>query len=120
MAMKHAIVALYSISINDRVNGRINRNRPVILFIIVCGKINFFVRRNLSVILPILIMAMIVIHIHNQLGMWIVGKSFVVAVAMNIISAMESNCSPNLVLLFVILATVPSIMSLMPQVRYVM
>jgi hypothetical protein len=39
---------------------------------------------------------------------------------MNIISAMESNCSPNLVLLFVILATVPSIMSLMPQVRYVM
>ena len=70
--MEHAIVALYLISKNDMVNGRINRIRPVILFIVVCGKINFFVRKNLSEIFPVLMMAIIVIHAHNQLGMWIV------------------------------------------------
>ena len=39
---------------------------------------------------------------------------------MNVMSAMESSCDPNLVLLFVALATAPSIMSLMPQMMYVM
>ena len=120
VATEHMIVALCVISINDSVNGKINRSSPVILFIIVCWKISFFVRKNPDVILPVLMMAIIAIHTHNQLGMWIVGHNFIEAAAMNIISAMESNCAPNLVLLFVALATAPSIISLTPQMRYVM
>ena len=43
VATEHMIVALCVISINDSVNGKINRSSPVILFIIVCWKISFFV-----------------------------------------------------------------------------
>ena len=77
-------------------------------------------RKNPSVILLVLMMVIIVIQVHNQLEMWIIGNSFMDAATMNVMSAMESSCDPNLVLLFVALATAPSIMSLMPQMMYVM
>ena len=36
VAKEHVIIALYFISMNDSVNGKINSDRPVILFIVVC------------------------------------------------------------------------------------
>ena len=69
-------------------------------------------------ILLILITAITPHHIHNHNGIWIVGNSLNKDTTTKIESAAVSNWFPNLLVLFVFLAIVPSIISLKPQKRY--
>ena len=112
-------MAMYGNSAKDTVKGNRNRRSPVTLFIIVCKDINCFLETYPHMILLILITAITPPHIHNHPGIWIAGNNLNKEAATKMRSAIVSSWLPNLLVLFVFLAIVPSIISLRPQKRYV-
>jgi len=69
-------------------------------------------------VLLIFKIAIIMIHIHNHLGIWIDGKNLIKDTITKMKSATVSNRAPDSLMLFVHRATVPSIISLNPHKRY--
>ena len=116
--MKHTTAQLYVTWMKGSVKGNRNKSNPVVLFIIVCRAINVFLYINPHAILLILMMAMTAIQLQSQFGIGMIGNNLIKATAMKIKSETVSNFSPNSLILFVFLATVPSIISLSPQRRY--
>ena len=112
-------MAVYFNATKDIVKGSRNSRSPVTLFIIVCREINCFLQTYPHIILPILIIAIIPPQIHNHPGRWVSGNSLITDASTKTRSATVSSWLPNLLLLFVFLAMVPSIISLKPQRRYV-
>jgi hypothetical protein len=70
--------------------------------------------------LPILMIAIITIQFHNQVGNSINGSIFTKHTATNALSATVSYLAPNSLTDFVFLAIVPSIISVIPQNKYMM
>ena len=62
--------------------------------------------------------AIMPIQVHNQTGNCINGSIFAKHTAVNTVSATVSSLAPNLLTDFVILATIPSVMSVIPQNKY--
>ena len=110
---------LYCNSTKENVRGKRNNNSPVILFIAVCRDTNCFLEAYPHMILLILISAITAPHTHNHPGALIVGKILIKAAVTNVRSAAVSILDPNSLVLFVFLAIVPSIISLKPQVIYI-
>ena len=65
-------------------------------------------------------MAIMTIQIHSQIGNCIDGSIFTKHTATNTMSAIVSNIAPNSLSDFVILAIVPSAISVIPQYMYMM
>ena len=118
VAIQQTTIALYWSSIKNDVKGNKNSNNPVTLFIMVCSTTNLFLQTNPDAILMSLMIAITVIHIYSQLGIWITGSSLTKHAPTNRKSATVSNLDPNSLTVFVFLAMVPSIISVKPQVRY--
>ena len=116
--MKHTTAQLYVTWMKGSVKGNRNKINPVVLFIIVCRAINVFLYINPHAILLILMMAMMAIQLQSQFGIGMIGNNLIKATAMKIKSETVSIFSPNSLILFVFLATGPSIISLSPQRRY--
>ena len=89
------------------------------MFIIVCKAINCFFKIDPHMILLILIIAIKPPHIHSHCGIWSAGNNLTKDAATKMRSAAVSSWLPNLLVLFVFLAIVPSAISLKPQKRYV-
>ena len=118
VATEHKITRQYSSLAKFKTNGNINKSSPVSLFKFVCRGAKRFLQMNTKIILAVLITAMV--HIHNQahFGTGIIGSSFIIAAAANTKSAIVSSFAPNSLSLFVFRATMPSVMSLRPQMAY--
>ena len=112
-------MAMYFNSKKGIVKGNKNRRSPVTLFIIVCKDINCFLETYPHMILLILITAITPPHIHNHCGIWIAGNNLNKDTTTKMRSAIVSSWLPNLLVLFVFLAIVPSTISLKPHRRYV-
>lgn len=112
-------MAMYFNSTKDIVKGNRNSSSPVTLFIIVCKDINCFLEIYPHIILLILTTAIKPLHIHNYHGIWITGNNLNEDTTTKMRSAIVSSWLPNLLVLFVFLAIVPSIISLKPHRRYV-
>ena len=89
------------------------------MFIVVCKDINCFLETYPHMILLILITAIVPNHIHNHPGIGIAGNSLNKDTTTKMRSAIVSSWLPNLLVLFVFLAIVPSTISLKPHRRYV-
>ena len=111
-------MAVYFNSTKDIVKGNRNSSSPVALFIIVCKDINCFLETYPHMILLILITAITPPHIHNHCGTWITGNNLNKDTTTKMRSAIVSSWLPNLLVLFVFLAIVPSTISLKPQKKY--
>ena len=111
-------MAVYFNSKKDMVKGRRNSSSPVALFAIVCMEINCFVETYPHMILLILIAAITPPQIHNHPGIWIAGNNLMMDTTTKMRSETVSSWLPNLLVLFVFLAIVPSTISLNPQKRY--
>ena len=116
--MEHTTMAAYFKSTKDIVKGNMNSSSPVALFINVCRDINCFLETYPKMMLLILISAITLPHIHNHCGIWIAGKNLNKDTTTKMKSAIVSSWLPNLLVLFVFLAIVPSIISLKPHRRY--
>ena len=81
---------------------------------------NFLLQINPQTTFPILMIAIITIQFHNQVGNSINGSIFTKHTATNALSATVSNLAPNSLTDFVFLAIVPSIISVIPQNKYMM
>ena len=112
-------MAVYFNSMKDIVKGNRNSSSPVALFIIVCKEINCFIETYPHMILLILITVITLPHIHNHTGIWISGNNLNKDTTTKMRSATVSSWLPNLLVLFVFLAIVPSAISLKPHRRYV-
>ena len=88
------------------------------MFIVVCKDINCFFKTYPHRILLILIAAITHTHIHNHCGIWIAGNNLNKDATTKMRSAIVSNWLPNLLVVFVFLAIVPSTISLKPHRRY--
>ncbi len=82
--------------------------------------INLFLQINPDIMFIILITAIIKIHIQSQIGMSIAGIILIEAAKINMKSATVSKCEPNVLKDFVFLAISPSIISVNPQIKYIM
>ena len=118
VAMAQTMGILYCVSQKGIVKGNKNKHTPVILFDIVCNDTIFFRQRIPHILLPILITVIMPAHIHNHFCICITGKILNKDTVKNVISAIVSKFAPNLLTVFVLLAMVPSTMSVNPQIRY--
>ena len=99
--------------------GTVMKSRtPVNLLVIVWGKQNRLMMIKDNIWLTILMMAMIPAQIHNHEGIDSAGSSWMAQQATNDKSAMLSRIDPILLSAWSLLASQPSIMSLMPQKTY--
>ena len=117
VAKQHPAKTMLVGSTKVKVNGNKNNANPVILFNTVCTDTNLFLQANPKVILAILIIAIALIHIHNQTGMCVMGNNLIKHTTIKIKSATVSRFEPKLLTAFVFFAIVPSIISVSPQNR---
>ena len=89
------------------------------MFMIVWKDINCFLEIYPRMILLTLITAITPPHIHNHCGIRITGNNLNKDATTKMRSAIVSSWLPNLLVLFVFLAIVPSTISLKPHRRYV-
>ena len=89
------------------------------MFIVVCKDINCFLETYPHMILLILITAITLPHIHSHCGIWITGNNLNKDTTTKMRSAIVSSWLPNLLVLCVFLAIIPSTISLKPHRRYV-
>lgn len=120
VATKHTTKELYIGLMKLNVKGKKNNNNPATLFKMLCMDIIFLLKSNSKTMLPILMIATIIIQVHNQTGNCINGSIFTKHTVTNTLSATVSNLAPNSLVDFVILAIVPSIISVIPQNKYMM
>lgn len=95
-----------------------NNTAPAILFITECTEVRFFSLIKLIRTVSILINAMPAIHRYIQIGISIRGSNLMIQTTVNTISAIVSSFEPNSLTVSVFLATVPSIISVRPAVKY--
>ena len=120
IAAKVAIIATIAMGMMlQLIVGTVRNNRnPVNLLAIVWGKQNFLMMIKDDIWLTILTMMIIPDQIHSHEGIDNIGSNWMTQQAMKDKSAMLSRTDPVLLSTWSLLASQPSIMSLMPQKTY--